>query len=572
MRHHTHTPKRLGQPFKSPFQSNASFSTASFSLNQSVLKQFEGEKHSNPMNGSFDLAQKELECARLFNFEMSERFTQAIQTLESVVAHLSGTTKNVILIFNEASDTYLCLNDQKNPSHSPRELTLISDGFLKKMLDTEEEVIHTDLYYDNALIGIVAVAEKQDHSEFTIRDEITLELMARYLSVKVFAYKNLKESLSLPFIQNVTLEISNRLIAAMDSETILTHVMDSLSLRLGIDVCQYISLDGETGEGLVFYENTQGKLKNYTKKSMKAHDNHPKIIEDFASLVSLFSSMARRTPFLQLTGKRLGDKLLADMFGVKNIESALMIPVMDVSTNKPLGVINLFLTQPGTFSQEVLEVSKQVSALTALAISRASALQKAIYMATCDELTGLTNRRGFYERFEVEIERARRNPASLCVAMIDVDYFKRLNDTYGHLNGDLVLQQLATLLLKNVRKSDLVCRFGGEEFVLLLPDTPLKAASDLVERIRRKIQKARIPGTEGLTLKVSISAGVTEVKSLEGLTRSPKEVISESLALADEQLYLAKEHGRNQVFVNHLPCEPKSLEALDNQIVSDPLH
>lgn len=505
-------------------------------------------RDAHDLKSSFDPNQKELECARAFNFELPEDLVSAVEALEDRVSQLSGTQKNMILILDEESDTYTCINDHKNPDVKPRELTLISDGFIQEMLGSDE-VIHTYLYNQNALIGIVAVADKTDGTSFDFIDEITLELMARYLAIKVMGYQNLKTSLSLPFIQSVALEVSNRLIAAVDNETILGGVLESLGNRLGIEVCQYVTLDdnaedGEVGEGQVLFENIRGNVKSYGSQH---RDEKRKVVKEFASLVSLFTSMARRTPYLHLSGKMLGDKALSDLFGVRGIESALILPIMDVSTGKLRGVLNLFKTRAGLITNETLEISKQVCAMVSLALGRASALEKALIMASSDELTGLTNRRGFYDRFEVEVERSRRNPTSLCVAMIDVDHFKKLNDTYGHLNGDLVLQQLATLLLKNVRKSDVVCRFGGEEFALLLPDTPLKAAVDLVDRIRRKVQKMRISGTHGEQLKVTLSAGVAIVHSTHGLVRPSREVISESLSEADAHLYEAKETGRNQV-------------------------
>lgn len=491
----------------------------------------------------FDARQKELDCARQFNFELPEDLVMAVELFENSIARLSGTRKSAILMFNEESGTYTCLNDQKYPDQRPRELTLISDGFLQDMLNSTE-VIHTYLYSPHSLIGIVAVADKVDSTPFDARDEITLELVARYLSTKVLGFQALKESLSLPYVQNVVLEISNRLISAIDQETIVSGSLESLGNRLEIDVCQYVTLDPETGEGQVLYESQDGQVKSFSHVGQK---EKRKVVKEFASLVSLFSSVGRRNPYLRLNGQSLGDKALSDLFGVPGIQSALILPVTDPNTGKTLGVLNLFKTLPGVISNDTLEISKAVVVLMSMALSRATALEKALVMASSDELTGLTNRRGFYERFEVEIERSRRNPTSLCVAMIDVDHFKLLNDTFGHLNGDRVLQEMAKLLLQNVRKSDVVCRFGGEEFALLLPDTTLKSAMELLDRIRRKIQRHRTRGIHGEFLKVTLSAGVTLVQTHQSLVRPIREVISEAMSDADEQLYLAKEGGRNQV-------------------------
>ena len=171
-------------------------------------------------------------------------------------------------------------------------------------------------------------------------------------------------------------------------------------------------------------------------------------------------------------------------------------------------------------------------------------------MASCDELTGLMNRRGYYQRFEAEMERSRRHQIPLCVALLDVDHFKRFNDTYGHLSGDLVLRTLAELLIRNLRKSDLVCRFGGEEFAILLPDTTLAAAVELLERVRQSVEALAIPDFTGAILKVTFSAGVTQV-DIRPRANGADAGIADALAAADEQLYRAKHNGRNQIC--HVP-------------------
>jgi diguanylate cyclase (GGDEF)-like protein len=173
-------------------------------------------------------------------------------------------------------------------------------------------------------------------------------------------------------------------------------------------------------------------------------------------------------------------------------------------------------------------------------------LEKALAMASSDELTGLINRRGYYQRFESELERARRHQTPLCVALVDVDHFKSFNDTYGHLSGDLVLKALSELFTQNMRKSDVVCRFGGEEFAILLPDTSLKSAVELMERVRQNVEKLQLFGMNGEALKVTISIGLSEVNTRPKVSPYRSE-ISDSLALADEQLYRAKHQGRNQV-------------------------
>jgi diguanylate cyclase (GGDEF)-like protein len=504
-----------------------------------------------------DLAQRELVCARQFNQELPGDPHQAVLWMETLVKELTGTRTAMILLFNETSGTYTCLHDTCAPLAQPRELTLVADRFLQELLQSDQ-VLHTFLYREDPitkapdLLGIVAIADKGDGTGFDLQDDLTLELVARYLGPKVQAFQSLQHSQTLPYIQSVVLEVSNRLIAACDQESIWTGVLEALQHRLDVSVCQYIALTHETGQGQILYEAGRSK-----KDGARRRPAHPPIVQEFASLISLLTSVARRTPYLQFNGPMLGDKALSDWFHVPQVESALVVPVTDGATGHLWGVLTLLKTEPGRISPNTVEIAKQVSVLVSVALGRTLTFEKAVAMATSDELTGLTNRRGFYDRFEIEIERARRNMSSLCVAMIDVDHFKSLNDTYGHLSGDLVLQHLASLLMNNVRKSDLVCRFGGEEFALLLPDTSEKSAYELLDRIRRKVQRSKPTGSQGEALKLTLSAGVSSVNTQQGLSRSSKEVLDEALATADEQLYAAKTGGRNQVRAAHYqPTQP----------------
>jgi diguanylate cyclase (GGDEF)-like protein len=156
-----------------------------------------------------------------------------------------------------------------------------------------------------------------------------------------------------------------------------------------------------------------------------------------------------------------------------------------------------------------------------------------------DQLTGALTRRGFIERVEQEISRHHRygRPASL--AMIDIDHFKLINDTYGHSAGDAVLREVARLLRLEARPNDLLGRLGGEEFAMLMPESDAKAGHLAAERLRRSIEGAHIEAAPGLQVRVTASFGVVEL--------SPAHSHSESwLAAADVLLYAAKRRGRNR--------------------------
>ncbi|MEW6314375.1 MAG: GGDEF domain-containing protein [Pseudomonadota bacterium] len=158
-----------------------------------------------------------------------------------------------------------------------------------------------------------------------------------------------------------------------------------------------------------------------------------------------------------------------------------------------------------------------------------------------DQLTGMLNRRGLEESMQREVARAERQKKSLCVAVLDLDNFKRLNDTYGHQAGDEALQHLSAVLKATMRPTDVVARYGGEEFVILLPETPLEEAGKVITRLQRELTK-RFFLHDNEKLLITFSAGVAAYASGE----SQESVIQR----ADQAMYQAKKQGKNRVVLS----------------------
>jgi diguanylate cyclase (GGDEF)-like protein len=158
-------------------------------------------------------------------------------------------------------------------------------------------------------------------------------------------------------------------------------------------------------------------------------------------------------------------------------------------------------------------------------------------MATTDPLTSLYNRRFFEIRFKDEIIRSERYQHDLSLMMIDVDYFKQVNDQFGHHTGDIVLKELADSILRNIRNTDICARIGGEEIAVLLPETSGSAAMEIAERVREGIARNPIEAKDEV-LNITVSIGVTT--SSEGFDQSTM------YEQADKALYKAKESGRNR--------------------------
>jgi diguanylate cyclase (GGDEF)-like protein len=181
--------------------------------------------------------------------------------------------------------------------------------------------------------------------------------------------------------------------------------------------------------------------------------------------------------------------------------------------------------------------------LTPAASGFLATLERMSFQRDHDVLTGLANRRLFDRRLEAEVERAVRSQSELCLLILDLDNFKRINDTYGHPCGDRVLQRLGEVLQKSVRTYDLAARIGGEEFALIFPSTSCWTGSMLGGRILEEFSREVFHvGREAFSM--TFSAGVSSLALLEGAASAGK-----LLAGADEALYAAKSRGKNQVLV-----------------------
>lgn len=177
-----------------------------------------------------------------------------------------------------------------------------------------------------------------------------------------------------------------------------------------------------------------------------------------------------------------------------------------------------------------------IDALTVLRNENASLRRQ----LTIDGLTGLHNYRFFVEALEQEMERTRRGGLSTSLIMVDLDHFKRLNDTYGHEAGNVALRQTADILREMVRKLDFPCRYGGEEFAIVLASTPLAAAARVAERIRAAVAAAPVR-FDGQVIPLTASLG------LDDFTRGQTDTANGFIHRVDQYLYLAKEGGRDRI-------------------------
>jgi diguanylate cyclase (GGDEF)-like protein len=225
---------------------------------------------------------------------------------------------------------------------------------------------------------------------------------------------------------------------------------------------------------------------------------------------------------------------------VEGIRSMVCVPL--AVHNRPVGILYLYDFDSRVLEERQLDHLALLASFAAMAIDNASLHGRTKMMALTDALTGLYNKRYFMQMFPHELIRARRYMKPLSLIMIDVDNFKKLNDTYGHPKGDQVLASVANILFGSLRAADFSFRYGGEEFVVILPETMLDGAFMVAESLREKIYKGVTPLLgQGSELVVTVSLGVAGYPG-DGSTTD------NLLAHADACLYKAKHQGKNMVY------------------------
>jgi diguanylate cyclase (GGDEF)-like protein len=222
------------------------------------------------------------------------------------------------------------------------------------------------------------------------------------------------------------------------------------------------------------------------------------------------------------------------------VRSVLAAPI--VVERQLMGIVRLNGFEPGLFSVGDLRILESLSVLASLALENLQLLGRLQEGAIRDNLTGLYTHRFFQERLADEILREGRYQTEFCLLLLDVDHFKRYNDTYGHAAGDQVLVRVAKMVQELVRPVDLVARYGGEEFIVIMPQSPLDQAREMAETIRQRIEAESFQfGNEEATQEhVTVSIGISGFPT-------EATIASQLIRVADSRLYEAKQGGRNRV-------------------------
>lgn len=331
------------------------------------------------------------------------------------------------------------------------------------------------------------------------------------------------------------MEIVHEIVGEGSTTAIYRVLARRLARALGITRCSVVLANPGDSMATVAVAHDDVTLQDFAISL----DDYPEISEALGLGRPVLVEDAAADPRLQeAAGRRPG---------VRHLRSAIVLPF--VLDRWRAGV--LFLrTRRGerALTQDDLGFAEPVLRAAVAAVRRSQLLestradnQRLEALATTDPLTRLLNRRALHDRLAAEVQRADRYGEVLTLLLIDIDHFKQVNDTHGHLVGDAILAQVASLLQSSLRTVDIAARYGGEEFIAILPETPLDGGLVIAERMRDRIARQEFAGAHGRPLTLTVSAGLAVYPGPD--VRSMDELI----ARADLALYRAKADGRNQV-------------------------
>ncbi|GAB6068327.1 hypothetical protein JCM13664_16460 [Methylothermus subterraneus] len=301
--------------------------------------------------------------------------------------------------------------------------------------------------------------------------------------------------------------------------------------------------------------DAKGKIKQFLQEDGLASDNLKELIllPTASSLQPIFGKAFRA--YLGAVGARHRALFPEPM----NLKSCALLPL--VRRGELLGALNLGSADGSRFglgmATDFLDRLRQI-----LAVCLENTLNFELLRRTSliDPLTGVNNRRFFEQRLGEEIDRAARTGEPLACLFLDIDHFKRINDTYGHPTGDLVLAEVASQIRAQLRSQDVLARYGGEEFVALLSGADEKRAQEVAERIRRRIEALKITDHNHRVISVTLSIGLAEYNPNQ-VTAMTEIDQQRFLELADQALYVAKRNGRNQVASGGVYLRPPEAQA-----------
>lgn len=325
----------------------------------------------------------------------------------------------------------------------------------------------------------------------------------------------------------ILVEIGKALTSSLDRQEILNAIMEKVSVLLKPRTWSLLLVEEATKE--LYFEIVVSPVGEELKKI------RVKIGQGIAGWVALHGE-----PLL-IPDVRKDCRFSSQVDNVVHFDTRSIVCVPIKSRDKILGVVELINSlEDGDFNEADLKILSTIADYAAIAIENASYVQKVHELVITDDLTGLYNSRHLHELLDYEVKRANRYSCDLSLVFIDLDHFKKVNDTYGHMVGSRLLTEIGHLIHDHTRKVDMVARYGGDEFVIVLPNTSKVGALSVISKLREKINVHHFLAKEGLRINVTASFGIAtfpeDAKSKDDLIR-----------LADKAMYEVKETTRDAI-------------------------
>ena len=443
-------------------------------------------------------------------------------TLKGAVLDRFKTINNIVFRPENKPDLFLIdKNQAKQPSFKS-----FTDRFkdIPKIVFSDEQTFRGFYVWTKNALTYPAVDPSLKELDFLIKKALKEKEILIENRTSKDNLNNLKQELD--FFE----KISKTLTSTLDLNDILSTIMKNAKTLIKAEAWSFFLIDQETGD-LVFEKASGRKEKKKKDKKIRlkmgegiagwvAQELIPVVVPDVSSDPRFSSKIDKQITLKTKTIMCVPIKSKGNILGV--------LEIVNKTTNEP-------------FTKDDLNLILRIVDHAAIAIERASLYQKMEELSITDDLTKLFNTRYLNRTLEIEISRATRHHTSLALIFMDVDHFKTINDNYGHIVGSKLLVEMGQLLMKRLRTVDIVARYGGDEFVIVLPQTPPDNAIQIAERIRKSIERNVFLKKDGYSLNLTASFGVA---SYPESAKSKEEL----LRLADEAMYRVKYQTRNGVY------------------------
>ncbi len=478
---------------------------------------------------------------RFFIFSNGMFQTKSIATNTDL--HFEFPAENAPFLQNENEGLIKITNNDGSPIYKTFWVTY-------KLRELESEYMKV-FYVEDVPFCICSIGKKEDNSDFNEDDFKYLNQI--FNCIEPILRKFIKNKEQENKIMELNKTIHNLSILYNISQAV--NFIDDLKRLISVILDKAITTVNAEKGSLMLYDSSDNTLQVkvvYGLKDKKAEDDiNNGIIE--CSKIEPNSGIAgkvfteKKSIITNLGGK---DPRFSQFKGEAKVSSLICVPL--IAKGECIGIINITNKKNGKlFNKKDLEFVEALANQASIAVDNAQLYE----LATKDGLTKLYIRRHLFNLLEAEIKRVERYHHVLSVLMMDIDDFKKVNDTYGHLVGDMVLKEIANAIQKTVRHVDIPARYGGEEFTIVLPETTINNALTIAERLRKKISEISIKIDEENTVRPTISIGAAEYPNAA-------DNMNDLIDAADKALYTSKENGKNCI---HMYFDNNITKYLDKQ-------